>query len=531
MTGIAAPPRSAGPWLVAIAVVIPTFMEVLDTTIANVALRYIAGGLSAPVTDSEWVISSYLAANAIILPISGWLAIRLGRRNYFLLSIGVFTGASALCGMATSLIMLIGARVLQGLAGGGLQPSSQGVLLDAFPPERQGTAMTLFGMAALLAPVIGPTLGGYITDNYDWRWIFFLNVPVGLLALLMCSRLVVDPEYLVAQGAAARRQRQPFDQLGLGLLVLVMVSWEVMLSKGQEWDWLGDPFLRVQTLLVVFLVSLVTLIVRQLRIANPLINFRTLSDRNFRSCCIIIFCAYGVLYANSTTLPGLLQSLFGYDATTSGLVLSPSGVASLAMMFVVGLLLGRGLDARYLMAAGVLTLAVGNFWMSRMNLDIGPWHVVWPRVVVISGLSMVFAPLNVAAFLYLPKELRAGAVGLLALLRNEGGSVGTSVAQTIQERREQFHVLRLNEKLDSLYPAVHHWLAQGQDFFLRGTGDPVRAQQMTLRGLQELRDRQAAALAYFDVFWSLAVVAALMVLLVLLMRRSVAEKGGHVGAE
>ena len=250
---IAVPRRSAGPWLVAVAVVIPTFMEVLDTTIANVALRYIAGGLSAPVTDSEWVITSYLAANAIILPISGWLAIRLGRRNYFLLSIAVFTAASALCGMATSLIMLIGARVLQGLAGGGLQPSSQGILLDAFPPERQGTAMTVFGMAALLAPVVGPTLGGYITDNYSWRWIFYLNVPVGLLALLMCSRLVVDPEYLMAQRAAARREHQPFDLLGLVLLTVTMVCWEVMLSKGQEWDWLGDPFFRVQTLLVLFL--------------------------------------------------------------------------------------------------------------------------------------------------------------------------------------------------------------------------------------------------------------------------------------
>ena len=386
--------------------------------------------------------------------------------------------------MATSLIMLIGARVLQGLAGGGLQPSSQGVLLDAFPPERQGTAMTVFGMAALLAPVVGPTLGGYITDNYNWRWIFYLNVPVGLLALFMCSRLVVDPDYLVAQRDAARRQRQPFDLLGLVLLAVTMVCWEVMLSKGQEWDWLGDPFLRVQTLLVLFLVSLVTLIVRQLRIANPLINFRTLKDRNFRSCCIIIFCAYGVLYANTTTLPALLQSLFGYDATTSGLVLSPSGVASLMVLFVVGIPLGRGLDARYLMAAGVLTLAAGNLWLSRLNLDIGPWQVVWPRVVVISGLSMLFAPLNLAAFLYIPPRLRGAAVGLLALLRNEGGSVGTSMAQTMVERREQFHVLRLNEKLDALYPAVQRWLEQGRGLFMHGTGDPVRSQQMALRSLR-----------------------------------------------
>ncbi len=207
-----------------------------------------------------------------------------------------------------------------------------------------------------------------------------------------------------------------------------MVSWEIVLSKGQEWDWLGDPFFRVQTLLVLFVVCLSGLMYRELRIANPLINFRTLADRNFRSCCIIIFCAFGVLYANTVTLPGLLQSLFGYDATTSGLVLSPAGIFAIMMLFLVGALLTRGVDARYLMAVGLLTLAIGNYWMSRLNLTIGPWQVVWPRVVVIAGLSMLFAPLNVAAFLYIPKELRGAAVGLLALLRNEGGSVGTSVA-------------------------------------------------------------------------------------------------------
>src|SRR5690349_20341319 len=228
----AAARRSVNPWLIALAVVIPTFMEVLDTTIANVALRYIAGGLSAPATDSEWVITSYLAANAIVLPISGWLATRLGRRNYFLLSIAVFTLASALCGMATSLDALIAFRVLQGLAGGGLQPSSQAVLLDAFPPEKQGAAQTLFGLAALLAPVVGPTLGGYITDNYGWRWIFYLNVPVGVLAFLMCSALVSDPDYLKAQQAEMRKQGRPFDTIGLILLAVTMVSWEVLLSKG-----------------------------------------------------------------------------------------------------------------------------------------------------------------------------------------------------------------------------------------------------------------------------------------------------------
>ena len=519
------------PWLIAAAVVIPTFMEVLDTTIANVALRYIAGGLSAANVDSEWVITSYLAANAIILPISGWLALRIGRRNYFLLSIAIFTLASALCGMATSLTFIIGARVLQGVAGGGLQPSSQAVLLDSFPQEKQGQAMTIFGMAALLAPVVGPTLGGYITDNYGWRWIFYLNVPVGLLAFFMCRALVRDPEYLQAERARNRARREPFDTLGLCLLSVTMVCWEIVLSKGQEWDWVGDPFFRVQTLMVLFAIGLSGLVYRELHVRNPLIVFRTLADRNFRTCCIIIFCAYGVLYANTVSLPALLQSLFGYDATTSGLVLSPAGVFAIGMLAVVGAALSRGVDARYLMAGGLLTMALGNYWMAHLNLEVGPFQVVWPRVVLISGLSMLFAPLNVAAFIYLPKEVRGAAVGLLALLRNEGGSVGTSVAQIIQERRAQFHLLRLNEGLDKLNRPVNHLLAQGQAFFLQHTGDAPLSHQMALGVLDQSRAQQASSLAYFDVFSVSAAVGILLMFTVLLMRRSVAEKGAHIGGE
>jgi DHA2 family multidrug resistance protein len=527
----AAVPRAVNPWIVALAVVIPTFMEVLDTTIANVALRHIAGGLSAAVTDGEWIITSYLAANAIILPISGWLSIRLGRRNYFLLSILVFTIASAMCGMATSLNMLIFSRILQGLAGGGLQPSSQGVLLDAFPKEKQGAAQTVFGIAALLAPVVGPTLGGYITDNYGWRWVFYINVPVGLLALVMCHALVFDPPYLKALGAEARKQHRPFDTLGLSLLAVTMTSWEVLLSKGQEWDWFGDPFLRVQTLAVLFVLGLGGLIVRETRYDNPLINFRTLKDKNFRVCCIIIFCAFATLYANTVSLPALLQSLFDYDATTSGLVLSPSGVFAIIMLAIVGRLLTRGVDARYFMAAGLFVLGIGGYWMSRLNLEISPWQIVWPRVVFIMGLSTIFAPLNVAAFMYIPPQLRGAAVGLLALLRNEGGSVGTSVAQTIQQRRDQFHSLRLGENLDPLNPAVNSYLDQVQPGFLQQTGDPVAAKQMALQSLANLREQQSSALAYFDVFFIFAVVAVALVVLVFFMKRSVAAKDAHVAAE
>jgi MFS transporter, DHA2 family, multidrug resistance protein len=523
--------RVINPWIVAMAVVIPTFMEVLDTTIANVALRYIAGGLSAAVTDSEWVITSYLAANAIILPISGWLAARLGRRNYFLLSIAIFTLSSFLCGMATSLGQLILFRVMQGLAGGGLQPSSQGILLDSFPPEKQGAAQTMFGVAALLAPVVGPTLGGYITDEYSWRWIFLINIPVGIAALVLCAMVVRDPEYLKDQRRELKKQRVNFDFLGLSLLAMTMVCWEVVLSKGQEWDWFNDSFGRIQILSALFLIGGTSLLVWESRYSNPIVNFRPLLDRNFAPCCLIIFCAFGVLYGSSTLLPALLESLFGYDAFHAGLVLSPAGVFTIIALVVVGALLGRGVDARWLMAIGLLILGAGNFWMSQLNLEISAWQVVWPRVVMITGLGMIFAPLNLAAFLYIPRSLRGAAVGLLALLRNEGGSVGTTMGQTITERREIFHALRVNENLDQFNPAVNSYLDQAQAAFLQQTGDAAASQQMALQSLENLREQQASSLSYFDAFLIFAVLAVALAFLVLLMKRSTAQKGQHVAAE
>ncbi|HUA52241.1 MAG TPA: DHA2 family efflux MFS transporter permease subunit [Candidatus Sulfotelmatobacter sp.] len=527
-----APARSrAGPnpWLVAAIVIVPTFMEVLDTTIAVVALRYIAGGLSATVDDGEWVLTSYLAANAIVLPITGWLIAHLGRRNYFLLSIAIFTASSAMCGMSTSLGQLILFRVIQGLAGGGLQPCSQGVLLDAFPPEKQGVAMTLFGLAALLAPVVGPTLGGWITDSYSWRWVFLINVPVGLMALGACYAQLRDPDYLVAQRAAQKKQPFRFDSIGLSLLVITIVCWEVVLSKGQEWDWLGDPFWRVQTLAILFVGGLIALVWWELRHPSPVVNLRPLRERNFAGCCVIIFCAFAVLYAASTSLPGLLESLFGYDALSAGLVMSPAGFFSVLAMPIVGRLLGRGMDAKWLIALGLLLMAAGNYWMSQMNLDIGPSQLVWPRVVLVVGLSICFAPINVAAYLYTPAALRGAAVGLLSLLRNEGGSVGTSMAQTMYERRDQFHVLRLGEYLDPFNAAAHSFLGQAQALF--DTGDPALSQQLAWQGLDQLRQQQAAALSYFDVFWLLAVVALALVPVVLAMKRSVAQKGAHVAVE
>jgi DHA2 family multidrug resistance protein len=512
-------------------VVVPTFMEILDTTIANVALRYIAGGLSAAQNDADWVITSYLAANAIVLPITGWLSAHLGRRNYFLLSITVFTLASAACGFATSLAQMILFRVIQGLAGGGLQPCSQGVLMDAFPEEKQGTAMTLFGVAAIIAPIVGPTLGGWLCVDYNWRWIFLVNVPIGLVSLVGAYAVVYDPDYLMRERAELRGKPLNFDYIGLGLLALIMSCWEIMLSKGQEWDWLSDPFGRVQTLMIIQVFGLGLLIYREMRIASPIIDFRVLGERNFAVACVIMFCAFAVVYAASIALPGMLQTLFGYDALRAGLVMSPSGVSSLAAMVLVGFLMARGADARWLIAAGLVVMAAGMYWMARMNLQISPWQVVGPRMVLTLGLGLLFAPMSVAAYKYVKPQLRGAAVGLLSLLRTEGGSVGTSMAQTIQERREQMHVSRVNEWLGPLNHHVHDFLEKARVAFFQRTGDPARSLQLSLEQLDELRQQQAASLAYFDIFWLGAVLSAALVLLVLLMKRSVAEKGEHIGGE
>ena len=517
-------------WFMALIVVIPTFMEVLDSTIVNVALRQIAGGLQAAANDSQWTVTSYLAANATILPISGWLSERLGRRNYFLLSIGIFTLSSALCGFSTNLGQLIFFRVLQGLAGGGLQPISQGILFDIFPKEKQGVAMTIFGVAALIAPVLGPTLGGFLTDTYSWRYIFYINIPVGIAALVACYIYLQDPEYLQKQHAEIKKSPSPFDTLGLILLSITMLSWEVVNTKGQEWDWFGDPFWRVQGLTALFIVALVSLIYRERRYAYPILNFKPLADKNFLVCSIIIFMACAVLYGSVTILPTLLESLISYNAINAGLVVSPSGFFAIITMVGAGFAMSRQVDTRLLIGLGLAVMAIGCLWTSKLNLQCAPINFVGPNIVITVGISLIFAPINVAAFYYIPMELRASAIGLFALLRNEGGSWGTSAIQTILDRREQFHTLRLNEYLDKFNPAVVSYLNQMTSYYRGENYGPVLSKQMALQSLSNLRTQQADGLANFDCFWVMGIVALILIPGIFFMRRAVSEKGALIEA-
>ena len=516
--------RAINPWFIGAAVVIPTLIGTMGTTNVGVARPYIAGGLSAPAADDEWVMISYLAAHAFILPITGWLSAHFGRRNYFLWSIAVFTIASVLCGMAASLPHLILYRVIQGLAAGGMQPSGQAILLDTIPSEKQGAAQSMFVIALLVGPIIGPMFSGWLIRNYDWRWIFYVNAPAGLVAFLACYALLEDTDHLRQERAELKKRPLNFDGIGLGLLALVIVSWETMLGKGQEWDWLGDPFGRVQMLLIVFVLALAGLLYRELTIASPVVNFRVLRERNFAVSCGITFGTFAVLYAASIALPLMLLTTFGYDAYAAGSVLWPAGVFAMVTLLVVGRLVGWGIDTRWLIAAGLLVMAAGNYWMALMNLYISPSQAIWPRVVLIIGLSLMVAPINVAAFLYIPKHLRGAAVGLLALLRNEGCSFGVSMVQTLQERRNQFHTARMGDFLDSFNPAVSSSLEQARVFFFQQTGDPAGSRQMALQMLSGLRQRQAVSFAYFDVFWVAAVMSLGLVFLVFLMKRSVAEK-------
>jgi MFS transporter, DHA2 family, multidrug resistance protein len=525
--GAAPAKRRVNPWVIAAVVSIAAFMEVLDTSIANVALPYMAGGLASSLDDASWVLTSYLVANAIVLPISGWLSIRLGRKRFYMACVVIFTTSSFLCGIAPSLGMLILFRIIQGAGGGGLQPVSQAILRDTFPPEQLGAAFAVYGMVVVLAPAVGPTIGGWITDNYQWRWIFYMNVPIGILSLLLVSRLIEDPEYLTRQ-LKKLRGHMGIDYIGIGFLALTLGALQVVLDKGQEDNWFHSPL--IATLEVVFPVALVLFITWELTREKPVMDLRMFKNRNFAAAAAMIF-AYGVLvYGLTVFVPQYVQEFMGYDAELAGKTQLPGALLLIVLMPLTAKLV-RQIDARWLIAMGFLLSALASFYVTtNLDLQISFHTAAMYRVWLSVGLALLFVPINTASYVGISEEKGGEVSGTINLLRNIGGSVGISMVETMIARREQFHQDILSTHLSpgqqSLRTAASGLSA---DLFHRGLTQPQAAAQTTLR-IYNAVVAQATVLSYIDVVWLIGVLCLIMIPLTLLMKKN-DLKVGIVSAE
>ena len=481
-------PKS-NPWLIAIAVMLATFMEVMDTSIASVAVPYIAGSTASTTDEAEWVLTVYLVANAAFLLTSNYLAERFGRKRYLMFSLGLFTFASFLCGIAPSLGFILAARALQGAGGGALQPLAQAILIESFPPEKQGQALGLYALGVVLAPVIGPAFGGYLTDAISWRWAFYINIPVGIFAILMQSRVLEDPPEMKNANPGK------FDGVGFGLLGIWVACLQYVLDKGQEQNWFGD--IRIIWGVILFVAFFVAYIVYQFRAAKPLVNIRALADRNLALGSFLIFCLGAVLYGLTTILPVFYQSLLGYSATKSGLSVSPRGIGSFAAALLVGAAISK-FDPRWIVALGFGALGVSGLWLGNLTLDIGPWTLFWPLTLSGVGLSMIFVPLSKIALGTIPKSGTGNASGIFNFLRNVGGSIGISVANTISQRHSQAHRFELTHSFSGSSWLLRRQLNSLTLAMTRHAGPraaTLRAYEITSNTLTA----QASAYAYVDV--------------------------------
>lgn len=503
------------PWAIALTVTMATFMEVLDTSIANVSLPHIAGNLAAGQDESTWVLTSYLVANAIVLPLSGWLSTLFGRKRFYMTCVGLFTVSSFLCGLAPNLSMLIFFRVLQGLGGGGLAPSEQAILADTFPPAKRGMAFAVYGIAVVSAPAIGPTLGGWITDNYDWRWIFFINIPVGIISLLLTNKLVEDPPYLRGQRKSGIR----IDYIGLAMITLGLGALQVVLDKGERDDWFSSHFIAAWSTIAVC--ALTFAFIWEWNHEHPIIELRLLRNRSFLISNIAMFTLGIVLFGTTLLVPQMLQTLFGYTAQEAGMVLSPGGIAVILLLPAVGILISR-VDARYLISLGFLITSFGLFHLSHLNLEINFKQAVWARVLQASGLAFLFIPIQTVAYIGMPREKSNAISGLTNLSRNIGGSVGISLVTTILARRTQYHqsVLSAHSGTVRFTNAV-----QGTANTLMQHGsDSVTATHQAYGILANTINRQAAMLSYLDVYFLLAWGAAALVPCVFIMKKARASQ-------
>jgi DHA2 family multidrug resistance protein len=503
---------AVNPWIIALAVTLATFMEVLDTSIANVSLPHIAGDLSAGTDESTWVLTSYLVSNAIVLPLSGWLSSIVGRKRFYMSCVAVFTVSSLLCGLAPNLGMLIFFRVLQGAGGGGLQPSEQAILADTFPPAKRGMAFAVYGIAVVMAPAIGPTLGGWITDNYTWRWIFFVNIPVGILSVLLTSRLIQDPPYLKRRKISELK----VDYVGLGFVALGLGTLQVILDKGQRDDWFESHFILILSL--VSAASLVFVVFWEWRQKDPVIDLHLFRERTFASANLMMFMLGFALLGSTLLLPLFMQTLLGYTAERAGMALSPGGFTIMLLMPLVGFLLTR-FDARRLMAFGLVVLSFSLFHMTGFDLNLDFRSIVFARMIQSVGMAFLFVPINTAAYAYLPREKNNAASGLMNLARNIGGSVGISVVTTMLARRAQYHQHELSDHLSAANPKFRG-LLQGTARAFQARGfSPPDAVHKAYGVVQGTVVRQATMLAYIDNFWILGVAILAMIPLVFTMKR------------
>ena len=501
------------PWLIALVVTLATFMEVLDTSVANVSLPHIAGNLSAGLDESTWVLTSYLVANAVVLPLSGWFSDRIGRKRFYMSCVTLFTISSLLCGLAPSLGWLVFFRILQGIGGGGLQPSEQSILADTFPPAKRGMAFAVYGMAVVAAPALGPTLGGWITDNFSWRWIFLINIPVGIVSLLLTYRLISDPPYLKER----RQVRRRVDYIGFGLIVIGLACLQIVLDKGQREDWFETNYIVVLTW--IFVVALVAAVVWELRVKDPVVDLRLFKQRNFAMATLLLFIVGIVLYGTTMLLPQYTQELMGYTAMLSGMVISPGAVLIIFLMPIAGFLVTH-FDARKVLACGFLVLGLSMFYMMSFNLAVDFHTLMMARVYQSAALPFVFLPINTAAYAFLPRDKNNAASGLINLARNIGGSVGISMVTTILARRAQFHQTVLASHLTNsnfMLTAGAHKLTG----WLTAAGSSAwTAQQQTLGFISNVVLQQARLLAYVDNFFLMGVLVLLFVPLAFLMKRS-----------
>ncbi len=484
------------PWAVALTVTIATFMEVMDTAIANVSLPHIAGSLSAGADESTWVLTSYLVSNAVVLPISGWLSDRFGRKRFYMTCVAIFTISSFLCGIAPSLGLLVFFRILQGAGGGGLAPSEQAIMADTFPAAKRGMAFAVYGMAVVLAPAIGPTLGGWITDNYNWRWIFYINIPFGILSLFLTSFMVVDPPHIEKSKEKARKS--PVDFTGLGLIAIGLGSLQIVLDKGQRDDWFTSSFITLFS--SVAACALILFIFWEWKNQHPIVKLRLLKNRSFAVSNLLMLTLGAVLYSSTVMIPQFAQAQLGYTAQTAGEVLSAGGVAVMVMVMmpVVGFLVSR-VDARYLIAFGLLTTGLALFKLTDINLGIDFHSAMMWRIYQSFGLGFLFVPINTISYVDMPPEASNQVSGMINLMRNIGGSLGISMVETLITRRQQVHQVYLARNTFQYNPHLQQMLSQMSAQAALRAG-PVQSLQQTYGRVYATVGRQAAVLACIDTF-------------------------------